>query len=161
VGALHARRTVLQQIAGPQTTGGTQSYALKMFMRSLFQVPTGDMDDSDYQPKEPMSARPEAQERGRVTRTQEPRKTPEAPVRPVDGSPAHLPIPAGEDGPMVGRWTRMALDALADSPDREWRLRWLELHAAELAEVARIKPEYAAKVEGIARAPDAADQAAA
>jgi hypothetical protein len=50
------RRTDFQRIDGPQTTGGTQSYALKQFLRSLFQIPTGDRDDADFTPKEDMPA---------------------------------------------------------------------------------------------------------
>ena len=49
---------MIQRIDGPQTTGGTQSYALKMFLRSLFMIPTGDREDSDFQPKEPLPPRP-------------------------------------------------------------------------------------------------------
>jgi hypothetical protein len=47
---------LFQRIDGPQTTGGTQSYALKQFLRSLFQIPTGDRDDADFTPKEDMPA---------------------------------------------------------------------------------------------------------
>jgi hypothetical protein len=148
------RRTVLQQIAGPQTTGGTQSYALKMFMRSLFQIPTGERDDADYAPKEAMQTRQE-ERAGRAPRIQAV-KLPEAPV---DGSPARIAIPQGDEGLMVGRWTRMALDALAKAPDAAWRMRWLELHAAEIDDVSVIRPDYAEKVQSTAMEPDATNQA--
>jgi hypothetical protein len=47
-GPLH--RTVMVQANGAQAFGSAQSYALKQFMRSLFQIPTGDKDDADLQP---------------------------------------------------------------------------------------------------------------
>lgn len=46
------RRTVMVQANGAQAFGSAQSYALKQFMRSLFQIPTGDKDDADLQPAE-------------------------------------------------------------------------------------------------------------
>ena len=33
---------------GAQAFGAAQSYALKQFMRSLFQIPTGDREDADF-----------------------------------------------------------------------------------------------------------------
>jgi hypothetical protein len=44
-GPLH--RTVIVPAAGAQAFGSSQSYALKQFMRGLFQIPTGDNDDPD------------------------------------------------------------------------------------------------------------------
>jgi len=49
-GPLH--RSVTVPASGAQAYGSAQSYALKQFMRGLFQVPTGDSDDPDSQPKE-------------------------------------------------------------------------------------------------------------
>lgn len=156
------RRTVIQQIAGPQTTGGTQSYALKMFMRSLFQIPTGDRDDADYQPKHEMDTRPARQEgQGRnqtAIRPPTPAKLLEAPPSASDGF--RIGIPQGNDGLQVGTWTRLALEALAGMPDQSARIKWLAFHSAELAEVTRLKPDYARKVEEVAKAPDPATKAA-
>lgn len=39
-----ARRSLYIQITGPQTHQAAQSYAEKAFLRSLFKLPTGDMD---------------------------------------------------------------------------------------------------------------------
>lgn len=39
-----SRRTVMCQITGPQTFQAAQSYSEKSFLRSLFKIPTGDMD---------------------------------------------------------------------------------------------------------------------
>jgi len=41
-------RSIMVAANGPQAFGAAQSYALKQFMRSLFQVPTGEMDDPDF-----------------------------------------------------------------------------------------------------------------
>jgi hypothetical protein len=112
------RRTVLQAISGPQTTGGTQSYALKQFMRSLFQIPTGEKDDSDYQPN--------------------------APMPPPD--PTRLLIRRAEDGPDLRGWTLEALNILADAPNADWRQQWGQIHEDELEEVGAVKPNYAAKI---------------
>lgn len=42
------RRNVTVIASGAQAYGSAQSYVLKQFMRSLFQIPTGDKDDADY-----------------------------------------------------------------------------------------------------------------
>jgi hypothetical protein len=39
-----ARRTLMIQVTGPQTFQAAQSYAEKAYLRSLFKLPTGDMD---------------------------------------------------------------------------------------------------------------------
>ena len=142
------RRSVLQQIAGPQTTGSAQSYALKMFMRSLFQIPTGE-EDADSQPKTTMEARQKRQDHAEpVVRSIAPLA-----LQGVSSEPARIAIPQGEDGLQIGRWTRIALDTLAQAPDPSWRSLWLKIHAAEIADVKRLKPEYAARVEEVAKAP--------
>ena len=41
-------RGVMVPANGAQAFGSAQSYALKQFQRSLFQIPTGDKDDADY-----------------------------------------------------------------------------------------------------------------
>lgn len=48
-GALYGpmKRSVMVQANGAQAFGSAQSYALKQFMRSLYQIPTGDADDAD------------------------------------------------------------------------------------------------------------------
>ena len=41
-------RSVMVPARGAQAFGAAQSYALKQFMRSLFQIPTGDREDADF-----------------------------------------------------------------------------------------------------------------
>jgi hypothetical protein len=41
-------RNVTVIASGAQAYGSAQSYVLKQFMRSLFQIPTGDADDQDF-----------------------------------------------------------------------------------------------------------------
>ena len=50
------RRTVIVGANGAQAFGSAQSYALKQFMRSLFQISTGDQDDADLQPANELPA---------------------------------------------------------------------------------------------------------
>lgn len=57
-GPLH--RTVMVQANGAQAFGSAQSYALKQFLRSLFQISTGDDDDADSRPAEALPARDRA-----------------------------------------------------------------------------------------------------
>lgn len=47
-------RSVMVQANGAQAFGSAQSYALKQFLRSLFQISTGDQDDADQQAAEPL-----------------------------------------------------------------------------------------------------------
>ena len=153
------RRTVLQPVAGPQTTGSSQSYALKQFLRSLFQIPTGDRDDADYQPKADMpAADPQARRKpqdhaGRpnpaLASPQAPRRTPCGP----GGRPPHVRIEQGRDGLMVGRWVSTAKELLAGRPEA-WRREWLEVHQAELEEVRKARREWADRLEALAITPD-------
>lgn len=62
-------RNVTVLASGAQAYGSAQSYALKQFMRSLFQIPTGDKDDADYHaqseiPQPAPRERPTAEEWG-------------------------------------------------------------------------------------------------
>jgi hypothetical protein len=50
------KRTVMVTANGAQAFGSAQSYALKQFMRSLFQISTGDQDDADLQPADELPA---------------------------------------------------------------------------------------------------------
>lgn len=45
-------RTVMVPASGGQAFGSAQSYTLKQFQRSLFQIATGDKDDVDFLPNE-------------------------------------------------------------------------------------------------------------
>jgi hypothetical protein len=55
------RRTVLHRMDGAQAFGSAQSYAPRQPLLALFQIPTGDREDADYQPREdvPGAAPPE------------------------------------------------------------------------------------------------------
>ena len=44
-------RSVMVAADGAQAFGAAQSYALKQFMRALFQIPTGESDDADFRPR--------------------------------------------------------------------------------------------------------------
>lgn len=65
------RRSVMVQASGAQAFGSAQSYALKQFMRSLFQISTGDKDDADLQPADDLpNQRRQHQQRPAVTQQQ-------------------------------------------------------------------------------------------
>jgi ERF superfamily len=76
-GPLH--RSVMVPANGAQAFGSAQSYALKQFMRALFQIPTGDKDDADNHQAEPLpsnQARPQRPNR-------EPPKAEQKDTRPI------------------------------------------------------------------------------
>jgi hypothetical protein len=151
------KRTVFQAITGPQTTGSSQSYAFKMFMRSLFMIPTGDRDDADYQKQQDMPAaqapQKPAQRAEQPRRTQTAAKPSQAPQRPAVELPApvHTPI----DGANFGQWLSDAWDLLSDCPV-EWRRAWLDLHADELAQVRAKRADWADNIEALAHEEEAA-----
>jgi hypothetical protein len=66
--------------------------------------------------------------------------------------PQHLHIQQGNDGPLLGRWTKQALEALEGKPSA-WRREWLRRHQIELAEVRWSRPDYCDRIEAAA-APD-------
>jgi len=85
-------RTVIVPGNGAQAFGSAQSYALKQFMRGLFQIPTGDNDDPDGQPK--------------------------AELPPTQKHQNHRP-PAGNDSPLRTRGYPAALEAVEQALDPE------------------------------------------
>jgi hypothetical protein len=156
------RRTVFQSITGPQTTGSSQSYALKMFLRSLLMIPTGDRDDADYhKPQDmpaahqPQQARQEPQGRAKPNQRPTQPKTAEAIQRSSSESDelTHMAIQVGNSGPLFGKWTKMALETLEGRPE-EWRRRWVEMHENELDEVRAFSNDYADRIASIAISPD-------
>lgn len=159
------RRTVFQQITGPQTTGSCQSYAFKMFMRSLFMIPTGDRDDADYHKQQDMPAqapqqtRQQPQERARQAQRAMPTSPPVEATPAASGPPQHMPIPTGRDGPLVNRWTRAALEVL-DGKSHDWRMGWLAIHTEEMAEVYYLRPDNWARIDAAVVGADVQEGAA-
>lgn len=147
------RRTVFQAITGPQTTGSSQSYAFKMYMRSLFQIPTGDRDDADYHKQQDMPAAEKAAQKP-VQQPQAQGRTNPAPKQSErthgpSGDPQHIPISADAGGLLIRDWLGLAKAALDGKPE-SWRRRWLEIHTKELADVRSQRPDWADKVEAAA-----------
>jgi hypothetical protein len=145
------KRTVFQSITGPQTTGSSQSYAFKMFLRSLFMIPTGDRDDADYVKPQDMPAAQDPQkppQRVEQPRSnQPPFKAPQATQRlPVElSAPVHTPLVPGNGK----QWVSDAWDTLSDCPV-EWRRRWLDLHRNEMEQIREKRPDLAASLEDLA-----------
>lgn len=134
---------------GPQAHGSELTYLRRYQTLAILGIAPEQDDDG--------KAAQDRADQARHVRQERPQPAPRPKVieaSPSDGSPAHIAIPQGDDGLLIGKWTRLALDTLASAPDQAWRLRWLALHEAEISEVTRLKPEYAAKVESIAKAPD-------
>jgi hypothetical protein len=156
------RRTVFQSITGPQTSGSCQSYAHKMFLRSLFMIPTGDREDPDFQRQQDMPAAQEARQKPAQRATTPPRapapQKPAAAVQQASGGPGgieHIHIPEGASGLKIGSWITLAKTALDGQPE-DFRREWLEEHLTEVDEVRRLRPEWADKLVAQAIAPDAA-----
>ena len=63
------KRSVMVQANGAQAFGSAQSYALKQFMRSLFQIPTGDKDDADHRAAEELPKTSNEIVTGRLNKT--------------------------------------------------------------------------------------------
>ncbi|WP_431861466.1 ERF family protein [Azospirillum sp.] len=88
------RRTVMVLANGAQAFGSAQSYALKQFMRSLFQISTGDKDDADLQPADDL---PHARRDAKAT------------------PPRHdVPKSNGTDPQAIASAIKHAIDAAAD-----------------------------------------------
>jgi hypothetical protein len=139
--------------AGPQAHGSELTYLRRYQTLAILGIAPEQDDDGKEAQERADQARQRRQERDK------PAGRPAAPPPPAPGEPVRIAIPENGEGPMVGRWTRMALDTLAKAPDHSWRARWLDMHEPELAEVARLQPSYAAKVRELATMPD--QQAAA
>lgn len=71
-------------------------------------------------------------------------------------APRHIPMPADVGGLRIGDWIFLATAAI-DGRSQEWRRRWLDLHQAEVAEVRRIRPDWAEKFIIVATAADQGD----
>lgn len=168
------RRSVLQPVTGPQTTGSSQSYALKQFLRSLFQIPTGDRDDADYhaktdmpaaqQPAPPQKApqRPAQRDERPARANPAPRAAERAQEPPADpGGPTLMQIPLAPDGAVqIGAWAKAAGAALEGKPEK-WRRAWLEMHEFEVDELRKARREWADRLVSLAIAPDLAPLPAA
>jgi hypothetical protein len=147
------RRTILHRMDGAQAFGSAQSYALKQFMRALFQIPTGDLEDADYQPKEEVpgaavSHRQFDRQTPSNTRFRRARTSRAGLPADNDREGARLEMIHGPDGqPKAGTWTRAAVERLIRLPTGEARRLWLDAHTDELERVRAVNPEYAAGIE--------------
>lgn len=74
-----ARRTLYIQVTGPQTFQAAQSYAEKAYLRSLFKLPTGDMD---------LDSLPQAESEEEQAAVLQPRKAKSSSAAKKDGTDA-------------------------------------------------------------------------
>lgn len=63
-------RSVMVQANGAQAFGSAQSYSLKQFMRSLFQISTGDQDDADLRADDPLPGKQQGSQQRTPANTQ-------------------------------------------------------------------------------------------
>jgi hypothetical protein len=102
-GPLH--RTVMVPANGAQAFGSAQTYALKQFMRGLYKIPTGDKDDADSQPAEPLPAADKPQQQAAAT--------PPAGKKPAGKSAGKAATKSGADAAEFAR----AVDAITNCTD--------------------------------------------
>jgi hypothetical protein len=143
--------------AGPQVFGSSLTYMRRYSALGILGIaPDADddgkaaQDRTDQQGRQSPPQRVE-QPRRAETATKAKTATQDSPTEPSE--PVHMPIQMGNDGPLLGKWTRLAIDEL-NGRTEAWRRAWLELHRDELDELRRDKPEYANRVESMAIAPD-------
>ena len=145
------RRTVMTIANGAQAFGSAQSYSMKQFLRSLFQISTGDKDDPDFQQTQDIGQ----QARQRPVQRVEPSQSTQPPSKPAERTqqppadsdePQVTPLTMGKDGPLFGRWAKMALADL-DGKSAEWRHAWFAMHVDEMTELRLSKPDYADRID--------------
>lgn len=136
-----ARRTLLVQVTGPQTFQAAQSFAEKAYLRSLFKIPSGDMDldampqgDTEEEqsnlsgPKKARKSSAEGKRDGSVKRFNELRLAIQAASNSEDLN--HLRMShMGEDG---SDWHDMP-SAWRDVLDEDWQSRRDDISAREAA----------------------------
>jgi hypothetical protein len=64
-------------------------------------------------------------------------------------APQRIAMPADVGGLRIRDWLNLALSAIDGQPEA-WRRRWLEMNQAELAELRRIRPDWADKITAAA-----------
>jgi hypothetical protein len=62
-------------------------------------------------------------------------------------------MPGDAGGLRIRDWLEQAKVAIDGRPE-QWRRNWLEIHAKELEDLRRIRPDWADRVEAAAIAPD-------
>ena len=102
-----ARTVMVNSAMGSQAYGAAQSYALKQFLRALFQISTGDGEDADTQPNEQL---PSSQRRG----------PPPAPAP----APANRPPPAPSPSDDAVAYAAMAKTEIMNADDAGELIRW-------------------------------------
>jgi hypothetical protein len=141
--------------AGPQVLGSEMTYMRRYAVLSILAL-APEQDDDGKAAQDRADQRPR-QEHSKPAPRPMPAPAPVAPSAPEqtasDDEPKILTIQQGAEGPLIGRWTKQALEILDGKP-LAWRQRWMNLHEIELAEVKWVKPEFVQRIEVAANAPD-------
>lgn len=143
-GPLH--RTVMVPANGAQAFGSSSTYTLKQFQRALFQIPTGDKDDADQNPHEPL---PESRSNLHgVPPSKQPRER-------KAGTPGDPGLPTlylfDENGVIVGEYSRASefLDALEKRMFEEEAVGWWMRHADVARGIARVHPQAKERIANL------------
>lgn len=143
---------------GPQVYGSEMTYLRRYaVLAALALAPEADddgkaaQDRADQQPKPPRQDRVKPAPKAMPTA---PKATPAA-----SDEPQRMLMPMGQDGPLLGRWTKAALEAL-DGKSPEWRHAWLALHVDEMTELRWSRADYADRIDAAVVGTDAQDDAA-
>lgn len=128
------RTCMVQSSMGSQAFGAAQSYALKQFMRSLFQIATGEDDDADHH---------EQRELPPARATQPKRTTPQA-------VPAHDPQ-TGEvvDEPKHAAWCRSAEQEINALTSQKAVDEWEAKNKPTLDRLATVDPDARNRIGNI------------
>jgi hypothetical protein len=68
-------------------------------------------------------------------------------------APQRIAMPADVGGLRIREWMELAMAAI-DGQSEDWRRRWLVLNQAELADLRRIRPDWAGKITTAATSTD-------
>jgi|SRR4051794_5504669 hypothetical protein len=139
--------------AGPQVFGSALTYMRRYSALSILGIAAEADDDGQAAQERADRCRQEPQERSKPAKRPMPTTKPAQATQQESAEPQYMAIPVGVDGPLIGRWTKIALEKLAGRPE-SWRRAWLSLHAAEMTELRCAKPDYADRIDAAIIAPD-------
>jgi hypothetical protein len=146
--------------AGPQVYGSEMTYLRRYaVLAALALAPEADDDGKAAQERADQQPRQERrQPTQRLMSTSRSAPATQQASSESDG-PTHMPMMMGQDGPLIGRWTKAALEAL-EGKSPEWRHAWIALHVDELTEVRWSRPDYCNRIDAAVVGADAPDEEA-
>lgn len=133
---------------GPQVYGSEMTYLRRYaVLAALALAPESDDDGKAAQDRADQARQKPVQrseQQGRTNPAPKPQQTAQRDSVELP-APVHTPIV----GNNIGQWLSDAWDLLSECPV-EWRRKWLELHAVELAQVRAKRADWADNIEALA-----------